>query len=154
MLSVDPTWRPARWIVLNTSRFIAHFWATTEPAAPAQASSWLPRSEMRSALQSNGPTSQSTPHSPATRRSVALIFDCRRAVIFFGLEGNSTLSQVRFDPLRLKTDDTLRCPSSHRYGVLSYLRGQRTGGNGRFTLKVMACAVRDLEASRYLRVEP
>ena len=27
--------RDARWIFLNTSRFMAHFCATTEPAAPA-----------------------------------------------------------------------------------------------------------------------
>src|SRR5262245_37633659 len=27
--------REARWIFLNTSRFIAHFWAVTDPAAPA-----------------------------------------------------------------------------------------------------------------------
>ena len=27
--------REAKWIFLNTSRFIAHFLATTEPAAPA-----------------------------------------------------------------------------------------------------------------------
>ena len=33
--SQDASRREARWIFLNTSRFIAHFWAVTEPAAPA-----------------------------------------------------------------------------------------------------------------------
>ena len=33
--------REARWMCLNTSRFIAHFWAVTDPAAPAPMMSTL-----------------------------------------------------------------------------------------------------------------
>ena len=39
--------RDARWIFLNTSRFIAHFCATTEPAAPAPMIRTLSNSDLR-----------------------------------------------------------------------------------------------------------